>query len=129
MKIGNYASDILGKIPLATSEIDINLVVLSVSDLGFKDGAEYGKICRRAKDLGLDLCSAEVGPQLRLQYKDQSSGCLFIATEPINVVDGDLTLFSVDRSGGYLWLFNYCDRSDAFWKSDNRFVFVLPQVK
>ncbi|MDD5098461.1 MAG: hypothetical protein PHD31_01970 [Candidatus Pacebacteria bacterium] len=130
MKIGDYTNDILGKIPLATSETDINVVLLSVAELGFKDGAEYGKICSRAKELGLELCPAEIGPQLRLQYKDQSNGeWIIVAMEPITGSDGDLRLFHVGRYGNDLWLSSYYGRSDYFWSSGYRFVFSLPQVK
>jgi hypothetical protein len=130
MNIGNYANDILGKIPLATSETDVNIVLLSVADLGFKNGAEYGKICSRAKELGLELCPAEVGSQLRLQYKDQPNGeWLIVAMKPITDSDDDLELFVVERDDFGLWLYIDYGYSDNFWDSSNRFAFVLPQVK
>jgi hypothetical protein len=128
MKINEWVDDILGKIPLATSETDINLVVLSVADLGFNDGAKYGEICRRAKELGLELCPAEVGPQLRLQYGDQPRGWLTISMNPVTDSDGDLILFYVERNAGDLWLYSDYGSSDKFWNSDYSFVFVLPQV-
>src|SRR3954454_4221190 len=66
-----------------------NLAVVSVGELGFKDGGTYADICKRALEQGLKLCPAEVGPQLRLQYADQPSGeCLYIAMEPINTKSG-----------------------------------------
>jgi hypothetical protein len=130
MNIGNYANDILGKILLATSETDVNIVLLSVADLGFKDGAEYGKICSRAKELGLELCPAEVGSQLRLQYKDQPNGeWLIVAMKPITDSDDDLILFFVGRYDGGLWLGSSDGFSGSFWGSRYRFAFVLPQVK
>jgi len=130
MNIGNYADDILGKIPLAADETDINVVLMSVADIGFKDGAEYEKICSRAKELGLELCPAEIGPQLRLQYKDQPNGeWIVVAMEPIADSDGGLGLFSVARGVDDLWLSSCYGDSDDFWGSNYRFAFVLPQVK
>ena len=130
MQIGKYADDILEKIPLATEETEMTIVVLSVAELGFKNGAQYGDICNRAKDLGLELCPAEVGPQLRLQYGDQSMGeWLVIAMEPISDSDGDLGLFSVVRGDGGLWLHGGYGDSAYFWGGYDRFVFSLPQVK
>ncbi|MFZ3054788.1 MAG: hypothetical protein WA091_02315 [Minisyncoccales bacterium] len=130
MKIGNYANDILGKIDLAPSETNINLVVLSVADLGLKDGTKYEEICERAKEIGLELCPAEVGPCLRSQYKNQPNGEVIIAMEPVADSDGDLKLFGVVREGNDdCWLYSYYAYSDRFWNSDCRFVFVLPQVK
>jgi hypothetical protein len=129
MNIGNCANDILGKIPLATSETDVKIVLLSVADLGFEDGAEYGKICSRAKELGLELCPAEVGPQLRLQYNDQSRGWIVIAMEPITDSNDVLSLFHVERNDDGLWLYSNHGHSGYFWHSSNRLAFVLPQVK
>jgi hypothetical protein len=76
MKIGDWANDILGKpaFTATTSETEVELVVASVAELGFKDGATRKDIYVRAQEFGLDLCPPEVGPQLRLQYTDQSKG-------------------------------------------------------
>jgi hypothetical protein len=56
---------------LATEETEADLVVLTVADLGFEDGAEYYDICTKSVSLGLQLCPAEVGPQMLLQFRDQ----------------------------------------------------------
>ena len=64
-------------------------MALSVKELGFNDGAYYKDICTKALELGLELCPAEVGPALRLVYKDQSRGeWLRIAMEAITGSDG-----------------------------------------
>ena len=48
---------------------------------------------------------AEVGPQLRLAYSDQSMGeWMVMATEPIHGPDGDLRVFRVARSWDARWL-------------------------
>jgi len=125
MKIGDYANDILDKFSLPVEgETEINLVLLSVDDLGFINGAKYSEICRRAKEFGLELCPPEVGPQLRLQYKDQPDGqWVTIAMEPITDSGGDPLLFGVGRRSDDLWLFG---NSDRFWNSTRQFAFVLP---
>jgi hypothetical protein len=127
-KIGDWANDILGKPAFAVSSVEeeIQLANVSVADLGFKNGANYGDICAKAKELGLELCPNEVGPQLRLQYKDQPKGeWLRIAMEPITDSDGNLDLFSVGRGGGDLWLSGNDSNSDRFWDASSRFVFRL----
>lgn len=124
--IGDYANDILGKpaFTVAAEETKLDLVVVSVAELGFKDGATPKQIYARAKELGLDLCPAEVGPQLRLQYKDQPKGeWLVIAMEPIALADGFLGLFYVERHGSGLWLGGCYGGSACVWGSGDRFVF------
>ncbi|MCH8162645.1 MAG: hypothetical protein IIA99_00905, partial [Proteobacteria bacterium] len=71
-RLSDWSSDILGKpaFTVSSEETEVDLVVVSVSELGFKDGATRADIYKRAKELGWELCSAEVGPQLRLQYPD-----------------------------------------------------------
>jgi hypothetical protein len=125
-RIGNWGDDILGK-PAFTAnetETEADLVVVSVEELGFKDGATRADIYNRAKELGLELCPSEVGPQLRLQYKDQPKGeWLLIAMEPIAVSDGRLTVFDVEHVGDGLWL-DCHGRPDRFWGADYRWVFL-----
>src|SRR3990167_10444038 len=72
-KIGNWGNDILGTAAftaaVATRETSVDLVRVTVAELGFPDGARRGEIYARALEFGLRYCSAEVGPQLRLQYQ------------------------------------------------------------
>jgi hypothetical protein len=126
--ISDWANDILGKPAFTVSETeqDVELVNVSVEELGFKQSACYADICKRAFELGLDLCPAEVGPQLRLQYKDQPKGTyVVVAMNAITDSDGDLLVFSVER----------CDDGDRYldagsgnvgniWVASNRFVFL-----
>lgn len=127
MKIGDWANDILDKPALTamTSETEVELVVASVVDLGFKDGATRKDIYVRAQELGLDLCPPEVGPQLRLQYTDQPNGeWLVIAMEPIADSDGDLDLFRVEHDGGARWLNASFGDPDDVWHGSRLFVFL-----
>jgi hypothetical protein len=127
--IGDYADDILKKISIAKTEIEVYLVVMTVimtvRELGFKKGACRGAIYARALELGFQLCPAEVGPALRLAYPDQpKSEWLWIAMEPVTGSDGARRFFSVDISGGERWLHaNWFDAEDV-WDLDCRFVFV-----
>ena len=131
MFIGDWGNDILGKpaFTAATEETEVDLVLVTVADLGFKDGAKRSDIYNRAIELGLQLCPNEVGPQLRLQYKDQPKGeWMFIGMEPITDSDGHLRVFYVGRYGdGGLYLYGYHGYPDVFWRGHYRFVFVLPR--
>lgn len=127
-KTGDWANDILDKpaFTVAGAEEEIQLVNVSVADLGFKNGATYKGICAKAKELGLELCPNEVGPQLRLQYKDQPKGeHLCIAMEPITDSFGNLSIFHVGHDDDDLWLYGNRGYSVPFWDAHYRFVFRL----
>lgn len=124
-KIGSWGDDILGRITCSQEETDVDLVVLSVGDLGFKDGARYADICAKAVELGLELCPAEVGPALRLQYDDQPRGeWVLIAMEAITDRYGYRSIFNVAHGGGELWLSGHGGCPGCFWSAEYRFAFV-----
>jgi len=127
-RIGDWANDILGKSSFVPSvkETEVDLVNISVAELGFKNGATRDKIYDRALELGLELCPAEVGPQLRLQYKNQPKGeWLRVAMDPIADSLGLLDVFFVYHHSGDLWLNAYSGNPVSFWQDDSRWVFVL----
>lgn len=124
-RISDWANDILNKVTVSSIETKVDLVVISVAELGFKDGATRAYIYEKAKRLGLELCPAEVGPQLRLQYKDQPrEEWLLIAMKPIPDFRGDLRVFGVEHGLGGLWLDASFGYSDRFWSGDYRWVFL-----
>lgn len=127
MKINGWVNDILGKpaFTATASVTEVELVVASVAELGFKDGATRKDIYVRAQELGLDLCPPEVGPFLRLQYTDQPKGeWLVIAMEPITVSYGYHCLFHVARVNDDRLLHAGDGEPDRFWFGYNRFVFL-----
>jgi hypothetical protein len=124
-RISDWAGDILNKTELSKSRQSLDLVVLSVKELGFPQGAQLKDIYEAANNQDLDKCPAEAGPQLRLQYPDQPIGeWLTIAMEPIIDSDGDLSLFCVKHDVDDLWLIAYYGGPDGHWGADGRFVFV-----
>lgn len=107
LNVSDYAYSMLENSAFATasSETEVDLVVVSVGELGFRNGARRDQIYGRAKEFGLELCPAEVGPQLRRQYADQPlNEWLLIGMEPIRDSDGALFVFLVERDGVGLWL-------------------------
>lgn len=131
---GMFISDTSGDIlrttafMVAPEEMEINLVVVSNAELGFKDGAKLRKTYARARELGLNLCPSEVGPQLRLQYKDQPNGeGLLVAMESISDSYGFRRLFNIEcEPDGCLFLGGYDGRMGNVWNADKCFVFSLP---
>lgn len=125
-KIGEWANDILDKpaFKAATKESELELVRVTVGEFGFINGATRQQIYQRAQELGLKTCPNEVGPQLRLQYKDQPNGeWIIIAMWPIADSDGNFKLLNVRHNDDGLWLSSNCSSAGYVWNSDNVFIF------
>lgn len=123
-EIGSYANELLSKMPVSDKVQSLNLVKISVKDLGFTETTSLKDIYKRAKEQGLDLCPAEVGPALRLAYLDQPEGeYLWIGMEPIAGSDGDLSVFCVGRDGGGRWLGDSIGNPGDLWDPEGEFVF------
>ena len=125
-QIGTYASQILDKVTVAATETDIDLVNVSVGELGFDKGATRADIYKRAIELGLELVPDEVGVQLRLQYANQPKGeWLLIAMEP-RAASGDvLRVFGVEHYDDGQWLNTDDGDPTDVWSATDRWVFAL----
>jgi hypothetical protein len=142
--IGDDADEILGRpaFPFIKTPIELDLVVVSIFELGFGDLAarndiELGAsvevslhdIYARAAALGFELCPAEVGPALRLNYLDQPLGeFLHIAMKPLARYDGELIDFTVGNAGAGLLLLGGNAHPDVTVPGAVRFVFVRPRA-
>lgn len=129
--IGSWANDLMDRpeFSLSEKESELDLVNVSVGELGFSGWTTYADICSKAKEFGLELAPAEVGPQLRLQYDDQPNGeWLRVGMEAIAGSGGDRLVFVVERGGGgRAWLRSDDGRPDSRWGAEGRFVFVRPR--
>ena len=128
--LGESAAEMIGRpaFALAGARTQADLVVLSVPELGFEGNlASVADIHARARQLGLELCPAEIGPQLRLQYLDQPAGeFLRIAMEPIATYGGDLIDLTVANDGASLLLVGGDANAAAIVHASVRFVFMRP---
>ncbi len=127
LRISDWANDLLNKQAFkpADKETEVDLVVVSVAELGFPQGATRQEIYNRAQKLGLDLCPPEVGPQLRLQYKERPMReGLLVGMEPITDSDGFPYVFRVVRVGDDLWLSRDYGYAGRFWGGNGRWVFL-----
>jgi hypothetical protein len=112
-------------IPLAHDRKDVDLVVLSVAQLGFPREASRAEIFARAEQLGLELCSPEVGPLLRLQYAEQPIGeFLRIAMVPVRTANGQLDDMLVGNGGAGQLLVGAAVRPDETLSWDVLLVFA-----
>jgi len=130
MKVNDWARDMLcqSAFTVTSMETEVDLVKITVEELGFHEATRYDKICERARQLGLQLCPNEVGPQLRLQYKEQPNGeWIRVAMEAICDSDGSLSLFRVGRDAHGLWLLSRCANPGALFHPGDTFVFVRPR--
>lgn len=128
--ISGWANDILGKsaFTVATEATEIDLVKVTVAELGFKKGARRDQIYDRAKELGLEICPSEVGPQLRLQYRDQPNGeWVLIGMEPILVSYGYLRVFVLGRHDSALWLSDRWSIPGHVWHPGHLWLFGRPR--
>jgi len=125
MYLSNYAKDILYKTEFSKKAETYKLVKFTVAQLGLKSGATTKEIFETAQKQGLELCPAEIGPQLCLKYENQPSGeYLRIAMNPITDRDGHLLLFGVDHDNGKRGLHYFNGRPGSAWFGDDDFVFV-----
>lgn len=133
INIGSYAKSMLKnkKEFIATPEAeDMTLIRLTVADLGFKSNATTDQIYKRAEELGLELCPSDVGPTLRLQYRNQPLGeWIYIGMKQITDSDGDPSVFSLGHGGGGLWLSFDWARPSIEWSPSYEFVFRLRKTE
>lgn len=135
IKISDFAHDILRSKDFTAlkSPEEIQLIQLKMRDLGIDRKATLDEICRRAEELGLDICPAEVGPHLRLKYTDQSLNEWFlIAMKQISNRDGDPGVFflAIDAGGLYLHGGRPVPGGEyEEWHPDDRFVFCLHKLE
>ena len=142
--IGDDADEILGRpaFPFGRKPVELDLVVVSVFELGLGDQASRNDVelasavevslrdvYARAVALGFELCPAEVGPALRLQYLDQPLGeFLHIAMTPVARYTGELVDFTVGNGGAGLMLVGGNGDPAATVPGTVRFVFVRPRA-
>jgi hypothetical protein len=130
IKTGDSADEILGRpaFPYAATKTDVELAVLSAADLDVEsDQSSLAEVYKRARQAGLELCPAEVGPQLRLDYRNQPLGeTLDIAMQPVATYRGDPTILTLVNWGTGLMLIGRDGRSESMLFRKSRFVFALP---
>jgi hypothetical protein len=130
-EVGLWVDDMIEGQAFTTSEteVEIDLVALSPRDLGLT-GRTVSLLVfyNAAKAQGLELCPAEVGPQLRLQYTDQPQGeSLHVAMEPIPDGDGDPNIFEVSRDRKGLCFDASFGDDETYAGEYQKYLFVQPR--
>ncbi|MDG5788438.1 helicase [Evansella sp. AB-P1] len=139
ISMNEYAKKLLSDDIFTTSDAkySLQIVELTVEDLGFSDGATLPQIFKRANELGLELCPLELGPHLRLKYLDQPEGYLGNPSNQNQAPYGSITVaseiickdddfpkgFYLRKIGGVLWLRGYNADHLHVWNSSDHFIF------
>jgi hypothetical protein len=122
--------------PFSQSKV-IQIVVLSVADLGFEEGATYEQLTARALESGLVESPLELGPHLRVQFPNQAEssvgsaatqhrappGSITVASPPLDNSDQTPKGFYLRRIDGVLWLRGYWSWPGHIWSPEDVLVF------
>jgi len=115
----------------------VEVVALSVAELGFGEGATYGQLITRALESGLVECPLELGPHLRMQFRNQPDGVdtkpptrgrappssVTVASPPLDDSDETAKGFYLRRVDSVLWLRGYWSWPGHIWSPDALLVF------
>lgn len=115
----------------------LSIVALSVVELGFSEGATYGQIVRRALEVGLAESPLELGPRLRLEFRNQCDsadgrslthgrappGSLVVASPPLDARDQTPKGFYLRHVDRVLWLRGYRSSPDHILSPPDVLVF------
>lgn len=110
----------------------IDLVMLSVSDLGLPEYASTKMVYERAQELGLQICPTETAALLRLQYANQPRNeILHIGMRPVPVthkrLGNDEWILVVEcLDSGERVLYDAIANPESKWHSLHKWVFALP---
>ncbi len=133
--ISDWAKDILSNPDFTISKRPqhLSLIIISLKDLGFPVGASTDEIYEKVKKLGLELCPAEVGPNVSLKFNDLPTAAgIFIGMKQISDPKGAPLIFDVGTRNGlnprrhesHLAATDFV--SSSRWSSEVMFVLCLP---
>lgn len=119
--LSDWGKDLLYKTEFSQEKEKYDLVRFTVEQLGFSKGATTDEIYKKAEELGLELCPAQVGPHLRLQYPGRE--WMLIAMKRITDRGGDPDVFDLGGDSDGLTLSGSSANPDYLWYSAYEFVF------
>ncbi|WP_150114068.1 hypothetical protein [Vibrio sinaloensis] len=115
------------KFEISNERQTVELVKVSVRELGYSGGALFVDILDSAKGQNLMSCGLELALYLRLQYLSQPDGPLLtVASVPPFSDEMYPKGFYLSSNSTGLWLRGYRATEDVLWAPDSEFVFVKP---
>ena len=128
VEVGDLAGQML-RLPTFKLAAPARLELARIAVRELVPGSErtsFADIHAHAIEAGLDLCPAEAGPQLRLQYPEQGLGeYLVIGMEALPTADGTPGCFVIGNGGAGLIIVGRAAGPDEMVASRSRFVFAL----
>jgi hypothetical protein len=122
---------------LKGAERTLDVVALSVADLGLPDGATMPAILDAARERGLAPGPPELGPRLRLLLRDEEEsapgastgrappGSITVVMTPLSDDASVPRGFYLRRIAGERWLRGYCADDAHRWSPKDRLAFVV----
>lgn len=122
----------------------VTIVILRVADLGFAEAATTSQIIGtdhdtdqdgnsapftggRGRQLGLELCPSDFGPQFILQDKKPPlDEPLYVAMKPIASSDGEPRIFVLGHNADGFFLDASLARPNDKWHPNKKFLFCVP---
>lgn len=109
----------------------LQIVEISLSDLGFSKGATTQEVYRQAQRLRFKLCPPELAVHMRLQYIDFSQPIDPIAGNWQNIAMKELSddldfprgFYLRKREDGF-WIRGYRSSQEHLWSPSDRFIFT-----
>lgn len=134
IKVSSTAQDLIDNFRFSGFSIarTLDITRLKLRDLGVEGHIRTSQLYKVVKELGLDLCPAEIGPQYRLQYTDQDpeEGGAFIGMEPVLNSRGEQNVFLLTRyHEDSVGLDGAGGEPSYKWSSEREFVFRLPKPR
>ena len=125
LQVTDWAAASMIHMTISSTESEIKIVKISAQDLGFKKAVSRAAIYDCARGHGLHLVPAEVGPQLRIVYRDQPLGeWLLMGMEPIKSGVGSSDIFVLASNLGALNIGTAFSSSEHKWPPSTRWVFA-----
>lgn len=126
IKISRWGGDILDRTTFEDTEATLDLVRVSVKELGLETDATTAEIYAAAERQGLSLCPAEVAAQLWLTYPDllPRAESALVATEALVDSGGLRAVFELGRNDDGRWFSAEGGSPDSLWLDKDCWVFV-----
>jgi hypothetical protein len=132
IQMNKYANDLFDSelFTISIRNKELNIIELNVKELGFSKGATINEIINRANTFHFSSCPFEVGPYLRLSYKDQKEeietdknkaprGSITIISNIINEDDDFPKGFYIRKINNLLWLRGYISPMDYIFDNES----------